>query len=116
MVAEVTEMASGVHDEPPKLTKLITERRVGVLVVEHPDRLTCFGYGYITTLLTHHGRWVEAFSPRDSGDDVVDDVVAVITSMAARLSGRRNSKRRAERIRARVEQVLLSESDDVLCM
>jgi predicted site-specific integrase-resolvase len=34
VVAEVTEIASGLNDERPKLKKLLTDARVGVLVVE----------------------------------------------------------------------------------
>lgn len=111
VVAEVTEIASGLNDERPKLKKLLTNQQVGVIVVEHRDRLTRFGYGYIATLLAQQGRRVEALYPSDTGDDLVDDVVAIITSIAARLSGRRASKRRAERIRACVEQVMHSESE-----
>jgi putative resolvase len=112
VVAEVIEIASGLNDERPKLTKLLTDRRVGVLVVEHRDRLTRFGYGYIATLLELQGRRVEALYPSDTGDDLMEDVVSVITSMAARSYGRRNSERRAERIRACVEHVLQSDSKD----
>jgi predicted site-specific integrase-resolvase len=39
VVADVTEIASGLHDERPKLKPLLTAAHVGVLVVEHPDRL-----------------------------------------------------------------------------
>src|SRR5215469_14326453 len=95
VVAEVTEIASGLNDERPKLKQLLTNRQVGVLVVEHRDRLTRFGYGYITSLLAFEGRRVEAIYPSDTGDGLVDDFVAVITSMAARIYGRRTSKRRA---------------------
>jgi predicted site-specific integrase-resolvase len=109
VVTEVIEIASAVNDERPKLTKLLTDRRGRVLVVEHRDRLTRFGYGYIATLMEHQGRRVEAIYPSDSRDGLVDDFVAVITSMAARISGRCTSKRRAERIRACVEQVMQSE-------
>jgi putative resolvase len=112
VVAEEIEIASGLNEERPKLTKLLTDRRVGVLVVEHRDRLTRFGYGYIMTLLAHQGRRVEAIFPRETADGLVDDFVAVITSLAARIYGRRTSKRRAERIRACVERVLQSESED----
>ncbi len=111
VVAEVTEIASGLNDERPKLKKLLTNPQVGVLVVEHRDRLTRFGYGYIATLLEQQGRRVEAIYPSDTGDDLVDDFVAVITSMAARIYGQRNSKRRAERIKACVEHVMQSESE-----
>jgi putative resolvase len=109
VVVEVIEIASGLNDERPKLKKLLTDARIGVLVVEHRDRLTRFGYGYIATLLAQQGRRVEAIYPSDTGDGLVDDFVAVITNMAARLYGRRNSKRRAERIRACVEHVMQSE-------
>jgi putative resolvase len=104
VVAEVTEIASGLNDERPKLKKLLTDTRVGVLVIEHRDRLTRFGYGYITTLLEHQGRRVEAIFPTDTGDDLVDDFVAAITSMAARIYGRRNAKRRAAQIQACVKR------------
>lgn len=111
VIAEVTEIASGLNDERPKLKKLLTNPKIGVLVVEHRDRLTRFGYGYIATLLEQQGRRLEAISPSDTGDDLVDDFVAVITSMAARIYGRRNSKRRAEQIRACIEQVIQSEAE-----
>jgi putative resolvase len=104
VVAEVTEIASGLNDERPKLKQLLADARVGVLVVEHKDRLTRFGYGYIATLLEHQGRRVEAVFPTDTGNDLVDDFVAVITSMAARIYGRRNAKRRAAQIQACVKR------------
>ena len=112
VVADVLEIASGLNDERPTLTKVLTNPRVGVIVVEHRDRLTRFGYGYIATLLVQQGRRVEAIYPSDTGDGLVDDFVAVLTSMAARIYGRRNSKRRAQRIRACVEHVMQTESEE----
>jgi predicted site-specific integrase-resolvase len=112
VVAEVIEIASGLNDERPKLKKVLTDPRVGVIVVEHRDRLTHFGYGFIATLLEQQGRRVEAIYSRDTGEGLVDDFVAVITRMAARISGRRTSTRRAERIRACVEHGIQSESED----
>jgi len=110
VVTEVTEIASGLNDERPKLNKVLTNPQIGVIVVEHRDRLTRFGYGYLVTLLAMQGRRVEAIFPTDTGDGLVDDFVAVITSMAARIYGetygRRNSKRRAEQIKACVEQAM----------
>src|SRR5216683_2574107 len=99
VVAEVTEVASGLNDERPKLKKLLTDTRVGVLVIEHRDRLTRFGYGYITTLLEHQGRRVEAIYPSDTSDDLVDDLVAVITSMPVRHAGRTTGACNASRRR-----------------
>jgi putative resolvase len=51
VVAEVTEIASGLNDERPELKKLLSDAKVGVLLVEHTDRLTRCGYGDIVTLL-----------------------------------------------------------------
>ena len=47
-----------------------------------------------------------------TGDDLVGDFVAVITSLATCIYGRRTSKRRAERIRACLEYVTHSDSED----
>jgi putative resolvase len=104
VVAEVTEIASGLNDERPKLKQLLTDQRVGVIVVEQRDRLTRFGYGFIATLLEHQGRRVEAIFPSDTGNELVDDCVAIITRMATRLYGRRTAKRRAEQIQACVKR------------
>lgn len=116
VVAEVTEIASGLDNERPKLKQVLTDSQVGVIVVEHRDRLARCDYGYIATLLEQQGRRVEAMYTSDTGDGLVDDFVAMITSIAARNYGRRNSKRRAERIRSCVaactEQVMHSESED----
>src|SRR5260221_192929 len=109
VVAEVIEIASGLNDERPKLKKVLTDPRVGVIVVEQRDRLTRFGYGFIATLLEQQGRRGEAISPRDTGDGLVDDFVAVITSMGARMDGRPNSTRRAERIPACVRHLIHSD-------
>jgi putative resolvase len=100
----VTEIASGLNDERPKLKQLLTDAKVGVIVVEHRDRLTRFGYGSITALLEYAGRRIEALYPSDTGNDLVDDFTAVITSMAARIYGRRNAKRRAAQIQACVKR------------
>jgi len=106
VMTEVTEIASGLNDERPKLNKVLTNPHVGVIVVEQRGRLTRFGYAYLVTLLEMQGRRIEPIFPTDTGDGLVDDFVAVITSMAARIYGRRNSKRRADQIKACVEQAM----------
>lgn len=95
---EVMEIASGLDDQRPKLTQLLTDPKIGVIVVEHQDRLTRFGYHAIVSLLEMQGRRIEPVFLTDTGDDLVDDFVAVITRLAARLYGRRNNKRRSERL------------------
>lgn len=103
---EVSELASGVNDHRPKLSKLLTDPTIGTLIVEHRDRLTRFGYEYIRQLLEAQGRHVEVLFPSDTENELVDDFVAVITSLAARLYGQRSSHQKAAKIRACVERVM----------
>ena len=82
---------------------------MGVIVVEHRDRVTRFGFNYIEQLMQMQGRRLEVIFPSDTNNDLVDDFIAVITSMASRIYGRRTSKRRAEKIKQCVEQVMTAE-------
>jgi putative resolvase len=105
----VNELASGLNDRRPKLMKLLTDASVGIVVIEHRDRLTRFGFNYIEQLMQMQGRRLEVIFPSDTDNDLVDDFIAVITSMASRIYGRRTSKRRAEKIKQCVEQVMKAE-------
>src|SRR5258706_5389494 len=105
----VRELASGLNDRRPKLMKLLTDASVGIVVIEHRERLTRFGFTYIDQLMQMQGRRLEVLFPSDTDSDLVDDFIAVITSMASRISGRRMSKRRAGKIKQCVEQVMQAE-------
>lgn len=81
-------------------------------MVEHRDRLTRFGFGYIEQWFTMQGRIIEVVFPEELNNDLVDDFVAIITSMASRIYGRRHSKLRAEKIKHCVEKVMEQELPD----
>jgi predicted site-specific integrase-resolvase len=100
---EVIEIASGLNDNRPKFGKLLTDNSLGVILVEHRDRATRFGFNHIALLLEAQGRRIEVINESDTKDELVDDFVALITSMAARIYGRRASRRRSEQIRRCVE-------------
>ena len=106
----VSEIASGLNDTRPKLTALLTDKAIGVIVVEHRERLTRFGFNYIADLFEMQGRRIEVIFPDETKDDLVQDFIAVITSMCARIYGRRGNKNRAERLRACIEKAALDES------
>jgi predicted site-specific integrase-resolvase len=107
----VSELASGLNDHRPKFNKLLTDPRIGVIVVEHRDRATRFGLNYIEQLMQMQGRRIEVIFPSDTDNELVDDFISVITSMASRISGGRTSKRRAEQIKNCVEQVMKAEAE-----
>ncbi len=109
VVREITEIASGVNDQRPKLNRLLTDPKIGVIVVESPDRLARFGYYYITTLMEMQGRRIEAIFPNDTSTDLMEDCVAALNTVGARVYGRRNSKQRVEQIKQCIERYMLPE-------
>jgi len=97
--AIVKEIGSGVNDTRPKLLKLITDPTISIIVVEHKDRLTRFGFNYIEKSLAMQGRRIEVINLVENGkEDLIQDFVSIITSFCARLYGQRRSKRKTERI------------------
>ena len=95
----VKEIGSGVNDNRPKLLKLLCDRDITLIVVEHKDRLTRFGFRYIETLLSIQNRKVEVINLAGNGkEDLIQDLVSIIYSFCARLYGQRRAKRKTERI------------------
>ena len=100
----VKEIGSGVNDHRPKLIRLLKDSSVSLIVVEHRDRLTRFGFNYIETMFAVAGRKIEVINEAAGHrDDIVQDFVAVITSFCARLYGERRSKRHTEKLIAELE-------------
>lgn len=95
----VKEIGSGLNDERPKLEKLLTDKTIGIIVVEHKDRLARFGTNYIEKLLALDGRRILVVNNAGSErDDLMQDFVSIITSFCAMLYGIRRSRRRTEEI------------------
>jgi putative resolvase len=51
--------------------KLLTDASIGIIIVEHRDRLTRFGYNYIDQLLTMQGRKLEVIFEADTDNNLV---------------------------------------------
>lgn len=95
----VKEVGSGVNDSRSKLLSLLKDDSVTLIVVEHKDRLTRFGYNYIETLLEMQGRRLEIVNLAENGrEDLMQDLVSIIYSFSARMYGQRRAKRKTEAI------------------
>jgi putative resolvase len=93
----VREIGSGVNDSRPKFLKLLADPLVTLIVVEHKDRATRFGFRYLDMLLAQQGRHIEVVSLAENGrEDVEADLVAIVYSFCARLYGQRRAKRKTE--------------------
>jgi putative resolvase len=95
----VKEVGSGVNDGRKKLLALLADPTITIIVVEHKDRLTRFGFKYIETLLAMQGRSIEVVNMTENPiEDLMADLVSIIYSFSARLYGQRRAKRKTEKI------------------
>ena len=95
----VKEVGSGVNDSRPRFLRLLADPSIGVIVVEHKDRATRFGFRYLETLLEQQGRRIEVVTLAEDGrEDLVSDLVALVYAFSARLYGQRRAKRKTEAI------------------
>jgi len=103
VVAEVSEIGSGLNGRRKKLMKLLSDPEVGTIVVEHRDRLARFGVEYIEAALSAQGRSLVVINSGEQKLDLVQDFIDVVTSMCSQIYGRRAAKNRAERALAAAE-------------
>lgn len=95
----IKEIGSGVNDNRKQLLKLFKNKDYRIIVVEHKDRLTRFGFNFLLLLAEEQGKSIEVVNESsDEKTDLIQDFISIITSFCARLYGLRRSKRKAEKI------------------
>ena len=100
----VKETGSGLNGDRRRLRRLVADRTVGTIVVEHRERLCRFGFEYVEAALAGRGARIIVLDEGELEDDLVRDVTEVMTSLCARLYGRRSARRRAERALAAAQE------------
>lgn len=104
VIEVIKEIGSGVNDNRRLLSKLLKNKSLDIIVVEHKDRLTRFGFNYINELLEIQGRSIEVVNlVDDKKEDLIQDFVSIITSFCSRLYGQRRCKRKTEKIIAEIK-------------
>ena len=99
IIHNTKEVGSGVNDNRKKLLKLLQKDDYNILVVEHKDRLTRFGFNYIETLLKDRGVSIEVINEaEDEKSDLMQDLISIIYSFSAKMYGLRRKKRETEKI------------------
>ena len=82
IVSETIEVGSGLNDKRPKLERLLKSNNYEILLVEHKDRLTRFGFNYIETLLARNNQRIEVVNSSDEEkEDLINDLVSIITNL-----------------------------------
>ena len=100
IVKEIKEVASGLNDERPKLQKIISSNNWDVLIVEHKDILTRFGFNYFNSMLNKSNQRVEVINEhidKAKNQELTEDLIAIITSFCGRFHGA-NRKEKTNKI------------------
>lgn len=101
VVHVVQEIGSGVSDGRKRLHRLLQKGDFDVLLVEHKDRLTRFGFGWFEALCCFK---IEVVNPAEGAThDLMEDLVAILTSFSARLYGQRRGRKKTEAAIAALE-------------
>lgn len=106
VVRIAAEVGSGMSGRRPQILRLLQDPAVGVVLVEHRDRLARMGTELVEATLGATGRRLLVMDPAELPDDLVRDMVEVLTSFCARLYGRRSARTRAARALAATERAV----------
>jgi len=97
IVDSVQEIGSGLNGHRKKLLKLLADKSINTIVIEHRERLARFGFDYLEAALVANGRKLVVIDSAEMKDDLVQDMIDVLTSFCARLYGRRSAKNKAKK-------------------
>ena len=100
----IKDMGSGLNDKRKgfvKLCKLVIDKKINKIIIEHKDRLTRFQYNLIETFFNSYGVEIELVDKKEytEQEELVNDMMMLIASFSGRLCSARakeNSKKRKE--------------------
>ena len=94
------EIASGMNDSRPILTKILERDDWDILLIENKDRLTRFGFNYIKTLCESKGKKIIVTNASENDkEDLMKDLISIIYSFSARMYGLRRKKNKQDIIK-----------------
>jgi len=97
------EIASGMNDNRPKLGKILDQKGARIVCL-HKDRLTRFGFNYISRLANaNQGEIIVINANAVEEDDLLKDFIAIITSFCCRLYGARRGQAKALKMKESVQ-------------
>lgn len=94
IVGEYKEIASGLNDDRKILNQILNQNDYSILLVEYKDRLTRFGFNYISLLLNKMGVKVEFINHTENkNQEIIDDFVSIITSFCGKIYGAKRKEK-----------------------
>lgn len=98
----IKDMGSGLNDKRKgfvKLCKLVIDRKIDKVVIEHKDRLTRFQYNLIELFFNSYGVEIELLDKTEYTEqqELVNDMMMLIASFSGRLYSARAQENRKKR-------------------
>lgn len=95
----IKDVGSGLSDSRGgfvKLSKLVTEKKISKIIIEHKDRLTRFQFGFIERMFNSYGVEIICIEKNDISEEeeLVNDIMMLMASFSGKLYGKRSAKRR----------------------
>ena len=100
IVSEIKDVASGLNTKRKglaKLCKLVAKGKISEVIVNYPDRLTRFGFGYLSNYFLSYGVIITVLEKRENisaQQEMVDDLITLITSFSGKIHGMRGRKKK----------------------
>jgi putative resolvase len=80
----ITEIGSGLNDKRPKLERILNDKTITHIVVEHKDRIARFGMNYIENLLKLNNRTIEIVNNSNNDNnkiELINDLKYIISNI-----------------------------------
>lgn len=101
VVSSIQEQASGLNEKRKglkKLMKLVEQQEIDMVLIEYPDRLVRFGYGYLEEMFRWKQVRLEVIEPpkmQTPTEELVQDLLSIVTVFSGRLYAARAKKVRS---------------------
>lgn len=103
VVKSFEEVGSGMCDTRSKLQqlfKLVSNREIDKVVVEHKDRLTRFNFEFLSQFFASHDveiEWIGEVLGKSYEAELVEDMLSLMSSFSNRIYGRRSAEIRKQK-------------------
>jgi predicted site-specific integrase-resolvase len=104
VVKSYEEVGSGMCDTRPKLHqmfKMVENKEVDKVIVEHKDRLTRFNFNFLAAFFASHGvevEWTEeVLGNKRYEDELVEDMLTLMSSFSNKIYGKRSAENRKKK-------------------
>lgn len=105
IVGEYKEVASGLNDNRRIFNQILERDDYNILLSEHRDRITRFGYHYLERLLNRLNIKLEVINEIETKDkEIIDDFIFIITSFCDKIYGNKSKQKTNEIIRSLNEE------------